>query len=90
MDLKVTAHFLEIYYQNERIATHKRFPTYKEYTFSTLPEHLPDQFNQLEWNEQRLLNWAEKIGPFTHKVIQRIFESLQLKEQGYQSCLSVF
>lgn len=89
VDLKVTAQFLEIYYQNERIATHKRFPTYKEYTFSTLPEHLPDQFNRLEWNEQRLLNWAQTIGPFTYKVIQRIFERLQLKEQGYQSCLSV-
>ena len=38
---------------------------------------------------QRLLNWAQKSGPFTHKVIQRIFERLQLKEQGYQSCLSV-
>lgn len=89
VDLKVTDNLVEIYYQNERIATHKRFPSYQEYTFSTLPEHLPDQFNQLEWNDQRLLNWAQKIGPFTHKVIQRIFERLQLKEQGYQSCLSV-
>lgn len=35
------------------------------------------------------MNWAEKIGPYTHKVIQRIFERLQLKEQGYQACLSV-
>lgn len=89
VDLKVTDNFLEIYYQNERIATHKRFPSYKAYNFSTLPEHLPDQFNQVEWNDQRLLNWAQKIGPFTHKVIQRIFEHLPLKEQGYQSCLSV-
>lgn len=28
-------------------------------------------------------------GPFTYKVIQRIFESVQIKEQGYQSALSV-
>lgn len=89
VDLKVTAHLIEIYYQHERIATHKRFPAYREYAFSTLPEHLPDQFNQPEWNDQRLLRWAEKIGPFTYKVIQRIFESVQIKEQGYQSALSV-
>lgn len=57
--------------------------------FITLPEHLPDQFNQPEWNDQRLLRWAEKIGPFTCKVITRIFESVQIKEQGYQSALSV-
>ncbi|API88049.1 integrase [Marinilactibacillus sp. 15R] len=89
VDLKVTHHFLEIYFQDERIATHKRFPQYKEYAFSTSPEHLPDQFNQLEWNDQRLLNWGLKIGPYTHKVIQRVFENLLLKEQGYQSCLSI-
>ena len=89
VDLKVTSHLVEIFYQHERIATHKRFPVYQEYAFSTLPEHLPDQFNQPEWNDQRLLRWAEKIGPFTCKVITRIFESVQIKEQGYQSALSV-
>lgn len=89
VDLKVTHDFLEIYFQDERIATHKSFPQYKEYAFSTSPEHLPDQFNQLEWNDQRLLNWGLKIGPYTHKVIQRVLENLLLKEQGYQSCLSI-
>lgn len=89
VDLKVTNRLIEIYHQQERIATHKRFPPYVEYNFSTLPEHLPDQFNQPEWNDERLLRWATKVGPFTHKVIQRIFESVQIKEQGYQSCLSV-
>jgi hypothetical protein len=89
VDLKVTGSFLEIFYQDERIATHKRFPAYQAYAFSTLPEHLPDQFNQPEWNDQRLLSWAEKVGPFTHKVIQRIFEGYQPKEQGYQPSLSV-
>lgn len=89
VDLKVTNQLIEIYLQQERIATHKRFPPYMEYAFSTLPEHLPDQFNLPEWNDERLLNWAAQIGPFTHKVIQRIFESVQIREQGYQSCLSV-
>ncbi len=89
VDLKVTENFLEIYYQSDRIATHKMFPPYKEYAFSTLPEHLPEQFNRVEWNDDRLLNFAEKIGPYTRKVTQRIFESVQVKEQGYQPCLSV-
>ncbi|MGI6362174.1 MAG: IS21 family transposase [Bacillota bacterium] len=89
VDVKVTERLIEIYHQHERIASHIRFPSYKTYAFSTLPEHLPDQFNKPEWNEERLLRWAEKIGPFTHKVIRRIFESAEPKEQGYQPSLAV-
>lgn len=89
VDLKVTDQMIEIYYQQERIATHIRFPSYREYAYSTQKEHTPDYFNQPEWNDQRILRWANSIGPCTYKVIQRIFESVQIKEQGYQSCLSV-
>lgn len=89
VDLKVSDTLLEIYHQHERIATHTRFPSYMEYAYATQPEHLPDQFKQPEWNAERMLSWAEKIGPHVVKVIQRVFERVQIKEQGYQSCLSV-
>ena len=89
VDLKVSDTLVEIFHQHERIATHNRFPAYTEYAYATQVEHLPDQFKQLEWNADRMLVWAEKIGPSAYQIIQRIFERVQIKEQGYQSCLSV-
>ncbi|WP_205528128.1 Mu transposase domain-containing protein [Suicoccus acidiformans] len=69
VDLKVTKSHLEIYYHQERIATHKRFPAYQKYQRRTLPEHLPDFFNQPEWPDERRLQRAEEIGPYVLKVI---------------------
>ena len=89
VDLRVTDRLLEVYYNQERIATHKRFPSYLEYQFSTSPEHLPEQFNRPQVNDTLLLNQARAIGPFTHKVIQRVFETVPLKERGYQPSQSI-
>lgn len=89
VDLKVTTTLVEIYAQHDRIATHLRFPAYAENQFSTHPEHLPEQFNQPEWTDKRILTWAESIGVMTLKVIQRVFESVQIKEQAYRPCLSI-
>ena len=44
----------------------------------------------LEWTPQRLLNWAESIGPATCSIIRNIMESKPHPEMGYRSCLGVF
>lgn len=89
VDLKVSENTVDIYYGNERIATHKRFPDYIEYKYSTLKEHMPTEFLKNEWNDERIRSWADKIGPNTRKVIDRIFDSFQIKEQGFNPSLSV-
>ena len=33
--------------------------------------------------------WASTIGPYTREVIDRIFRSVKVKEQGYNAALSV-
>ena len=50
---------------------------------------MPDQFNQPEWNADRLINWARNIGPSTLIVVERIFDSKKIKEQSYNSVLAV-
>lgn len=89
VDLKVTVSSVEIYHNHERLSTHKRFPDYVSNRYSTHPEDMPDRFQKPEWDERRIRNWSEKIGKYTGTVINRIFESVQIKEQAYNPSLSV-
>jgi len=60
-----------------------------KYGWSTHDEDMPDQFQQAEWDDQRIRKWAYSIGNNTGEVIDRIFDSVKIKEQGYNSSLSV-
>lgn len=89
VNLKLTKQRLDIYYQEQRIASHRRFGLYLKHQWATVPEHLPDQFNRPEWDDIRMREWAQSIGPYTYSVVNRIFDSVKLKEQAYRSILSV-
>ena len=89
VDLKVSDSLLEIYFNGERIASHKRLPDYVKYGWSTHEEDMPDQFQQAEWDDGRIRKWAYSIGNNAGEVIDRIFASVKIKEQGYNSSLSV-
>lgn len=89
VDLKITESLVEIYYKSERLCSHKRFPDYLKYKWSTCDEHMPDKFHHAKWDDERIKKWAYSIGPCTSEVIDRIFASVRIKEQGYNSALSV-
>lgn len=89
IDLKITESLVEIYFKGERIASHTKFPNYTKYKWSTSDEHMPDQFNHPEWDDVRIKQWAYSIGKCTGEVIDRIFGSVHIKEQAYNSSLSV-
>jgi len=44
----------------------------------------------LEWTPSRLVQWAEKIGPATAKLVHIILASRPHPEQGFRSCLGIF
>lgn len=89
VDLKVSENTVDIYYNNERIASHPKFKDYENYKYSTLKEHMPPEFLKVEWDDKRIREWASRIGPNTRKVIEKIFDSFQIKEQAYNPTLSV-
>lgn len=89
VDLRITEHHLEVYYQGKRIAIHNLLPSYIRYKPVTLPEHMPPEFMKVKWDKERILNWAQKIGPNTCEVVTRIFQQYRIKEQGYNPSLSV-
>jgi transposase len=89
VDIKYTESVVEIYHDHQRIAIHPKFPDYMENHYETTKSDLPDEFNNPEMNDERMRSWASIIGPNTLDVINRIFNSVQLKEQGYNAALSI-
>jgi transposase len=82
---------VEIYHGYTRIAIHQR--TFASHGYSTLPEHLPEKHKAYqksrEYNAAFFRDRAQKIGPYTLVVINRILHSRVFIQQSYQSCSGV-
>lgn len=89
VDLRVTDTTVEIYSGSQRIATHNRFLAGRKNQYSTHEEDMPDKFKFSPWNEERIQDWADSIGKYTGDAVARIFESVQLKEQGFNPALAL-
>lgn len=90
VDLRVTDTTLEIYYKGERVTTHNVFGPNVRNQYSTHKEDMPEEFRRTQpWDDSRIRNWAHSIGRYTAIVIDRIFESVGIKEQGYNPSLAV-
>ena len=89
VDLKITDSVIEIYCGNERISSHKRFPSYVRNRYDTYPEDIPERFQKTEWNELTIRQWAASVGKQTLAVIDRIFKSYNTSEQGINPSMSV-
>ena len=89
VDLRVTDTTLEVYCDNQRIASHNVYPAYVRNAYSTHDGDMPNGSVKMEWDEERIVRWAEQIGESTQAVICRIFSSVKVKEQAYNPSLSV-
>lgn len=89
VDLRITDTKVEIYSGSDRIATHNRFAAGRKNQYSTHAEDMPDKFKFTPWNEERIQKWASSIGKYTGEVIERIFEAVTIKEQGFNPALAV-
>lgn len=90
VDLRITDKTLEIFYKSERLTSHLLIPGYLSNRWSTHTEDMPPAFQNItDWDDERIRRWAAAIGEYTAKTIDRIFESVSIKEQGYNSALSV-
>ena len=81
-------HTVEIFYNNQRVALHRRDRTANAYT--TVKEHMPSHHQAMtDWNPQRLLNWASNLGEYVEAVVSHILKGRQHPEQAYKSCLGI-
>ena len=89
VDVKTSATTIEIFYSNERIASHIRLYG-RNGQYSTVAEHMPpDHQKFLEWDSERFRNWAGRIGPNTLKVINALLKSKEIEQQSYRSCMGL-
>ncbi len=88
LDVRLSAHTVELLYRGKRVASHRRSSLRGRHT--TLEEHMPHAHQQYaHWTPQRLVRWAEKTGPATAQLVATILSSRKHPQQGFRSCLGI-
>ena len=89
VDVRATDTTIEIFYNHNRIASHRRLKG-RTGQYSTITEHMPEDHQKyLEWNGDRFRKWAERIGINTYTVINAILTSKGVEQQTYRSCMGL-
>ena len=89
VDVRITDKTIGIFYNHNRIASHRRLYGRKG-QYSTVTEHMSASHQQyLEWNGDRFRKWAERIGSSTYQVVDAILTSKRVEQQSYRSCMGL-
>jgi transposase len=88
VEVRFTATTVEVFLQARRIASHRRL--FGRGKSSTSPDHMPASHRAYaEWTPSRIIQWAEKTGPATGRLVSRILATRPHPEQGFRSCLGI-
>ena len=49
----------------------------------------PDHQAYLQWNGERFVHWAERIGQHTVAVVRLFLSAHKVERQGYKSCMAL-
>jgi len=80
--------FIEIFYNNMRIAFHERGINPEKYT--TLPEHMhPNHKFVSGWCPEKFISWGKKTGDDVANYISEILTRAKHPEQAYKICLGI-
>lgn len=89
VEVRLTAQTVEVLCKNLRVTSHPR--SYRKGSFTTLKEHMPPAHQKyLDWTPERIIRWANQIGPNTEKLVIQILENKPHPQQGFRSCLGIF
>lgn len=79
VELQYNETTLEVYYKGERIAIHTRCK--QRYGYTTVGEHLSSTHRFVsEWNTDKFISWAEKIGEHTAGFIKGRFPNKGIRQ----------
>jgi transposase len=83
---------VEIYYDHERVAVHRR--EYTRHHHTTIPSHMPESHRSYQeqrgWTAEDMTSQAKKIGHYTTQVIQGFLARPIFIQQSFTSCLGIF
>ena len=87
VDVRLTRATVEVFYNGSRICSHPRlYGKFNQY--STIQEHMPpDHQKYVQWNGERFIRWAGKIGSSTECAVRAILSNYKVEQQGYKSCM---
>ncbi|HML32312.1 MULTISPECIES: IS21 family transposase [Sporomusa] len=89
VDVRLTRNVVEVFYNNNRISSHRRLYGHPG-QYSTLEAHMPEDHQKyLKWDGERFIAWAEKIGTSTTITIKSILASYKVQQQGYKACMGL-
>src|SRR5699024_3464163 len=84
VEARLTKNLIEVYFNQSRIASHKRFKSQID-QYSTLLDHMPDHHRMhAEHTPESVRIWAKEIGDHTLEVVDRI-----LKQQVEKRALKI-
>ena len=88
IDVRITAHTVECFFNHKRVASHIKSPLRGRHT--TVKEHMPRSHQKwVEWTPDRFLRWAAKIGPNSENLIEEILTSRPHPQQGFRSAMGI-
>ena len=89
VDLRITDRVLQIYSRQQRLSSHLLLPAGSANEYRTNDADLPAGERYQPWDAPRVREWAGRVGPCAVTVINRIFESVAVDEQGLNAALAV-
>ena len=85
---RYTSSLVEIYYQNKRVAVHRRL--YKIGSYSTNENHMASAHRAYaKWTPSRIIGWAGTIGANTQTLVKTIMENKPHPEMGFRTCIGI-
>ena len=89
VDVRLTRSAVEVFFNGSRICSHIRLYGRKN-QYSTTESHMPEKHQQyLQWNSERFISWAGKIGQNTRTVVCAILSGYKVEQQGYKACIGL-
>jgi transposase len=89
VDLRITDRVIQAYRGTERLTSHLLLPEGAANEYRTNDADLPAGEKYRQWDAPRVREWAGRMGPAAVTVVNRIFESVPIDEQGLDAALAV-
>jgi len=89
VDLRITDRVLQVYSGQQRVSSHVLLPEGSANQYRTNDADLPAGERYQPWDAPRVREWAGRVGPSATVVVNRIFESVAVDEQGLNAALAV-
>jgi transposase len=88
LDVRLTAHTMELFHGGERVASHPR--GHQPHGYTTVNAHMPAAHQAyLDWTPERLVQWAATSGSATATAIEQILASRPFPQQSFNACFGV-